>query len=218
MRFLATLSIFILCFDSNSQSFYEKIMAQNISIADTSYNSIILERSVRAFERISHGYKDDWAALYYNALCYTRMADINLAQDSNLTVKMLLMARQSLKKASVVSPNHSENKLLEMYIKVNELKLSKKDLNKVILMEEEILGIKSSSPLNPRANTLYAYYYLMFYSDDKVKKKKAKELLMNAILLYDNEKLGGFDPSWGKTWNRQLLNSIIESQDSIQKR
>jgi hypothetical protein len=189
---------------AKSQSFYEKMMELNISLADTSNNWTELERAAGVFNRLSNGSDKDWTACYYMSLCYIRTADLVIKKDTLLAKTKLAQAKWTLKAADSIRAAEIENKILRVYLDLMELRLKKPDPVKIKLLDERITELKKNNSENPRIEVLNAYQNIIFYPRDKSKNAKVKEYLSGAEILFKKEKYAEYAPRWGKKWCGEL--------------
>src|SRR4051812_23121464 len=127
MRIHILILSFILVLKLNSQSFYEKIMDMNIASADTSNDPEILRQSASAFDRLLKSSPNDWPIAYHHTLCYTRMADLLLKEDTAFAKSNYFLAKESLKRTDTLDVKQPENKILELYLKIIELRFNKEN-------------------------------------------------------------------------------------------
>lgn len=208
-RILCYFCILTIYLNGNSQSFYEKIMVQNIDIADTSNDWKTLEMGAYAMQRVSKGVPNNWPAAFHVALCFVRSTDLLLQKHD--TVLARSRANQALSQLNVndtIKPGDVENSILHCYAKINALRLSNKSKKDIALLESSIEGIRKKYPLNPRIYVVLAYHYKCFYGTSKTKRKKAIELLEKSESLFDVQKANEFDPSWGRKWATELTNEL----------
>lgn len=193
----------------NAQSFYEKIMKQNIANADTCNDWVILERSANAMQRVSRGVANNWQAEFYSALCFIRSSDLLLQKKDTLMAKSRSsMATTHLKVADTLKPNDPESKILMFYKRINELRLQKPDKKGIALLETQLESFKKSNASNPRIYSVQAYYYKCFFAANKSKRKKAIELLKESEKLFDAQKPKENEPKWGKKWTSELAQEL----------
>jgi len=188
-----------------SQSFYEQVMNQNISLVDTSMDVMELERTGGVFARLSKSYDKEWPPVYYHALVYARLADLVMETDTSSAKLKITMARRSLVKSDTLKKGEAENKILDAYLKILEARAARADAKKLKETETALAALKKSYPSNPRLSTLYGYYYMIFYPNDKKMKLKAQEQLNTALKLYVKQKPAEYAPAWGKKWSETLL-------------
>lgn len=210
MRLILFLILFI-ALELRSQSFYETVMIQNISIADTSNDISIIEQSAGVFHRISTGFTNDWPARYYQCLTNIRLADLGLRNDTAYAKMKLAIANRNIKSADSLKANEPENKILAVYLKLIILRAEKIKDKKIKALEAEISGLQKLNPLNPRICTIYGYYNIVFYPKEKGRKEKTIELFNKALKLYVGQKVGEYIPTWGKKWTQELLKKIMDN-------
>ncbi len=207
MRKVFLLIFFVLILKLQSQSFYEQVMNANVAIADTSNDPEILRQSASAFDRLLIGSPNDWPVAFHHTLCYTKMADLLLKKDTAFARSNYFLAKESLKRTDTLDVKQPENKILGLYLKIIELRFNKEKtrVDKIKLLEADIIELRKAAPKNPRILSVYGYYYLILYPTDKSKKPKAMELLKEACKYYTEQKPDGYYPNWGKKWNDDLL-------------
>lgn len=207
MRNIFLMLFFVLTLNLQSQSFYEQVMEVNIAIADSCNNPEILRQSADAFNRLLVGSPNDWPIAFHHTLCLTRIADLILKKDTASALSNYLLAKEALKRSDTLNIKQQENKILEAYLKIIELRFNKEKtrVNNIKLLETEIEELRKVAPSNPRLLSVYGYYYLIFYPLDKSKKPKTIELLKEACKHYAEQKPDGYYPAWGKKWNDELL-------------
>ncbi|MBF4985124.1 hypothetical protein FNJ87_12555 [Nonlabens mediterrranea] len=193
MKSITTFLILFISLSINAQSGYEKAMIKGFELMKTD-----LLAASQQFERIAAAETDKWEPAYYVAFC-----NINSSWGQNpkdKTVLYMKKAQDFINDANAISMDNPELMVLQGLLNTCWITYDAKTYGMKLSAETTALYEKAYkiAPDNPRV-ALSRGDWLMgsarYFGKDITPYCK---LIDKAVVLFENEKVTGFKPSWGK--------------------
>lgn len=181
-------------------------MQKGMTLIDSASTSEQFTTAANFFERIADAEPKQWLPQYYAGFCNLHVAILG-KQPNDTKDALYDKAMSYAEKADALKPANSEVLVLEGYITFMKMSVFSQQRAMSMIPKANALLDKASAidPENPRA-------YLVkgqdtFYTPDAFGggKVAAKGLLTTAADKYKNQKVSGFEPSWGARRCQGLL-------------
>jgi len=193
------IALLIITFSVKAQSDkYTTAMQKGLALIDSASTPEQFTTAANFFERVAAAEPKQWLPQYYAGFCNLHVAILG-KQTSDTKDALYDKAMSYAEKADALKPANSEILVLEGYITFMKMSVFSQQRAMTMIPKANALLDKASAidPENPRA-------YLVkgqdtFYTPEAFGggKAAAKGLLTTAADKYKNQKVSGFEPSWG---------------------
>ena len=189
---------------------YEKAMAKAMEQMESAQSPDQMLAAANTFERISQKATDQYLPSYYVAL---NLLNYNWTlQDPGQRDEIIDRAMEQVKKSAAVSPGNDEVEVLNGYALM--AKMTVDPMNRGASYSPRIMQsfgkAMAMDPTNPRAKIMMAQMEIGTAQFMGTETTKACGLAQEGADLLANEKVEGFEPSWGADSAQQILSGCAK--------